>query len=516
MWHQHRALFIALLVLTVARWVLAGVIELSSDEAYYLMWSQHPDWSYYSKGPGVAWAIKAGTWLFGENAFGVRFFSPLLGLGTSLLIFRLGRSLFDSHTGAWSVVLINVTPIFNAGSIVMTIDPPSIFFWTASLFALWVALHRASPWSGWWLLAGLLAGVGFLFKYTNALLLVGLVLLVLAPRWRRLWLRPGPWLFLAAFAPCLLPVAWWNQRHGWITVTHLLERGKIGEATGFGPASFFEYLGLHAGVYSPLLFAGLLWAAWRAAAWARRDAAVHFIAVFSLPIVVLYFALSFKEAGEPNWTAPGFVGLGILLVHCFRHLGWPAGRKAGLRGAALGLGILLCAVAMNFDLIRRAGGMIPHARDPLSRMRGWRETALAAEGFVRAHVEATGREPFLIAQRYQLAASLSHYLAADLPVLRPTPAHPRVHVAESPVIRNQFSFWPRYDERDPEAEPASAFLGRDALFLSDGERDGSAPAEIRHAFARVEPTAVIEIRRLGLPLRKLKIFTCSGYQGLDW
>ena len=48
--------------------------ELESDEAHYWMWSDRLAPAYFSKGPGVAVAIRAGTALFGAHEFGVRFF----------------------------------------------------------------------------------------------------------------------------------------------------------------------------------------------------------------------------------------------------------------------------------------------------------------------------------------------------------------------------------------------------------------------------------------------------------
>ncbi len=47
------------------------------------------DFAIYSKGPGVAATIWLGTHLFGVNEFGIRVFSPLLALGTALLMFWL-------------------------------------------------------------------------------------------------------------------------------------------------------------------------------------------------------------------------------------------------------------------------------------------------------------------------------------------------------------------------------------------------------------------------------------------
>src|SRR5579863_88185 len=40
-------------------------LDLAPDEAHYWDWSRHLDWSYYSKGPLVAWLIRASCALFG-------------------------------------------------------------------------------------------------------------------------------------------------------------------------------------------------------------------------------------------------------------------------------------------------------------------------------------------------------------------------------------------------------------------------------------------------------------------
>src|SRR6266436_4065318 len=40
-------------------------LNLAPDEAHYWDWSRHLDWSYYSKGPLVAYLIRAGCMLAG-------------------------------------------------------------------------------------------------------------------------------------------------------------------------------------------------------------------------------------------------------------------------------------------------------------------------------------------------------------------------------------------------------------------------------------------------------------------
>ena len=49
-------------------WLTAAAgFDLHYDEAQYWEWAQQLDWSYYSKGPLVAWSIALSTGLFGHG-----------------------------------------------------------------------------------------------------------------------------------------------------------------------------------------------------------------------------------------------------------------------------------------------------------------------------------------------------------------------------------------------------------------------------------------------------------------
>src|SRR5262249_34192025 len=156
--------------------------------------------------------------VFGPNEFGVRFFSPLLAAGTSLLLFYFARRLFNATAGLWAVIALNVTPLFNIGAFLLTIDALLIFFWLAAMFTFWLSLERSPQFSWHWPFTGLLIGLGFLSKYTNALQLVSIVLvLALAPRLRHEFKRPGFYLLLGTFALCTVPPIMWNAQHAWVT-----------------------------------------------------------------------------------------------------------------------------------------------------------------------------------------------------------------------------------------------------------------------------------------------------------
>src|SRR5881396_504005 len=203
--HDPRSL-VFIIALTAIRLLMLATTDLEFDEAHYWMWSERLAPAYFSKGPGIAFVMRTSTAVFGANEFGVRFFSPVLAAGTSLLLFYFARRLFSATAGLWAVIALNVTPIFNIGGFLMTIDALSVFFWLAAMFTLWLALEKSPNFSWYWPLTGLLIGLGFLSKYTNAFELVSIFLvLALAPRLRQEFARPGLYLLLGVFALCTVP-----------------------------------------------------------------------------------------------------------------------------------------------------------------------------------------------------------------------------------------------------------------------------------------------------------------------
>jgi hypothetical protein len=94
-------------------------------------------------------------------------------------------------------------------------------------------------------------------------------------------------------------------------------------------------------------------------------------------------------------------------------------------------------------------------------------------------------------------------------------------------MRNQFSFWPRYDEfvERPATAPQeksevyteengiNPFEGRTALYVQDSGRE-QPPHNIRAAFQSTERVATIEVRRFGQRVRSLDIFLCRTYRTL--
>src|SRR5256886_13674031 len=106
-----RAVWLFIIALTAMRLSMLTTSDLEFDEAHYWMWSERLAPAYYSKGPGIAFAIRASTAIFGANEFGVRFFSPVLAAGARVLLFYFARRLFNAPARVLAVVALNVTPL---------------------------------------------------------------------------------------------------------------------------------------------------------------------------------------------------------------------------------------------------------------------------------------------------------------------------------------------------------------------------------------------------------------------
>jgi hypothetical protein len=519
-----RAVWLFVIALTAIRLSLLATTDLEFDEAHYWMWSERLAPAYFSKGPAIAFVIRASTALFGANEFGVRFFSPLLAAGTSLLLFYFSRRLFNATAGLWAVVALNATPIFNVGAFVMTIDSLSIIFWLAAMFTFWMAVEKSPRFSLWWPFTGLLIGFGFLSKYTNALELVSILLvLALAPRLRQEFRRPALYSLVGVFVICSIPPLVWNQQHAWITLAHLRSRGNLEHGFGVHPAEVLSFLGQHFLAYSPVLFLALAWgviASWRRV---NQQFKVLFLMWFGLPVFVLYLLLSVNKAAAPNWDGLAFLGFGLLALYFW----WERFEdNVTLRlGAvvAILIGLVMSVIALDTDLLRTAGYHFER-NDPSDRMRGWKSATRALEK-VRNELEAKlGQKLFLIADARDRASEISFYLG-DKRV--EGPGHPPAYIPESQDMVNQFSFWPRYDEfvelkpgiPRPEGETyteengINPFVGRDALFIRSGEKE-QVPHNIRAAFQSTERVGTIEVSRYGKVIRTWQVFLCRNYRTL--
>ena len=248
-----RAGLAAIAVLILLRFVLAATANLAEDEAYYWLWSTHLASGYYDHPPMIAYWIRAGTAIFGQTEFGVRFLGLMSAIGGSYLLYETSLSLFRDRSAAWLCVFwMNATLLCNAGAIVATPDTPLGFFTTAALFALAKLIETQR--GAWWYAIGASLGLAFMSKYTAALLLPGLFLWMIASAEGRRWfLRPEPYIGAVIAILIIAPVVSWNYAHDWASFAKQTEHSiKDKPANAF--LSVLEFFGGQAGLATPLIF----------------------------------------------------------------------------------------------------------------------------------------------------------------------------------------------------------------------------------------------------------------------
>lgn len=482
--------FVAAVTVLRLAYLAAGILDLSPDEAHYWEWSRRLDAAYYSKGPLIAYLIYGLTATLGASAFSIRLGAILLSVAGALLLYRLGREAFgDARVGLLAVVGLELTPLFWAGSLLMTIDSPFLVCWTLALLFLYRGAVGGV--AGAWILAGLAVGLGLLAKYTMLFVLPGIVVyLWCAPEARRRVRHPASWVGAALALGLLVPVLVWNLRHGWVTARHVASQGR---GAGLGWEEPLAFLGSQVGVLTPVVAAILGWAAWRA----LRDGLIgrrepyRFLAAFALPILAFYALLSVQGKIQANWPAAAYPPLALIAAGALLERRPAPGAAARRAQTALLVGA--GAVALAVTALGHATDLLglPPGLDPTTRLKGWRELG-GAVAAARGEMPAPERT-FLLSDRYQVTSELAFYV----------PDRPPAYNVNLGRRLNQYDFW----------EGPGARLGWDAIYVEDGV---GRPLDMRvaAAFERIEGPSVLEVRRGGRVVRAFAIYRAYGFRGV--
>ena len=506
-WLRLGYVLIGLLFVVRLVYIAGGTIQLAEDEAYRWLWSKHLALSYFSEPPLIAYTQFLGTSLWGDNAFGVRFFSPVIAAFLGAAILRFFAREFNARAGFVLLLILSATPLLAAGSVLMTVDPLSVLFWTLAMLAGWRAIQERATAKDW-LWVGLWMGLGFLSKYTALFqLLCWAVFFALWPPARKHLRRAGPYLALLVGSICALPVLVWNWQHGWISVSHVAVDAGVGEPWKPTLKYAAEFLGSDALLLNPVFFVATVWAA--IAFWRRGKNNPKLVFLFSMgaPLFLACLLHSFRSRLQPNWIVPSVLPLFCLMV-AYWDMRWRLDLtpdwRSELRKVVLAVGIVLglslVIVGHNTDLAGKVlGHYLPVKYDPLHRVREWDTTARAVND-VRHELLIEGTPVFIITDHYGLAGELSFYLPEARQSVRETPL---VYYRSSEIPENQFYFWPGYQQQR---------RGQNAIFVRELNRDEPTPcpvpARLQAEFESITDLGVTNVMYHGLLLRPLQLFAC--------
>jgi 4-amino-4-deoxy-L-arabinose transferase-like glycosyltransferase/membrane-associated phospholipid phosphatase len=511
----------AFLLLLRLVYLKAAGLELSADEAYQWLWSKHLALSYYSKPLLIAVTQFLSTHLWGDNEFGVRFFSPVITAGMSVLILRFMARKVGGRAAFMLLLVMCASLLIALGAIVMTVDPLSVLFWTAAMIAGWRAIQPEGQ-TRQWAWVGIWMGLGLLSKYTNLYQCVcWIVFFFLWPPARKHLRRPGPYLALLIIAVSSAPIVIWNSQRHWITVQHVANDSHLREPSDRNHV--WDFFSNEALVLNPIFFVAMLWAAiafWRKG---RRDPWQLYLFSMGAPLFLLYLAVSWHTRILPNWIAPSVVPLFCLMVtywnERWKEGGWFAKPVKPLLAIGASLGVFVVVLAHAPRLINKM--LHRHLPDFVERVHGWQETAdLVAEA--RAAHPSNGRLPFVIAEHYGYTSEITFYLPEAKQQVNGDP-FVFFYAKDEPV--NQFYFWPDYLNRvgqnaifvrgieTPHLRPdwlSRLWHNNPDIYLATPPIRPPPPPEITRQFSSVKEIGYRDVVVDGNLIRRIQLFDCRN------
>jgi hypothetical protein len=499
-------------------------LDLAPDEAHYWDWSRHLDWSYYSKGPLVAWLIRASCELFGDASVrltgslmpAVRL--PAVVCSTLLLVslYILTRQTFRCERLAVLGVAAALTlPVISVGASIMTIDAPYTCCWGWALVFAHRAVFRDSLTA--WVLTGLAVGLGILAKYTMVLFVPSLALFLLTtPAYRGLLWRRGFWSMCAVAALCCTPILIWNAQHGWVTVLHVI--GLTGFADGPKDEPSFYWSGPFVLFGSQAALLLVFWfVCWLSAMVIHRptreqDPDCRYLWWLSAPMFAVFLAFSFKTGGgEVNWPVTTYLsGLVLAAPWLVRQLAsartfyrrWSYTTLTVACVGGMTLSVFMHRTDLLYPLLSRLTGPETQQNpyplrklDPSCRLRGWQDLGKEVDRVRQRVRDEEGAEPILAGCGWAMPGELGFYCEG----------HP-------PAYSLGLSMGDRHSQYDLWHNPlddVKSFRGRTFLVVGASNRQ-----RLTEGFERVEEAGRYVHRVDGHSLSEWQFLICRGYKGL--
>ncbi|MCE5194473.1 MAG: glycosyltransferase family 39 protein [Nitrospiraceae bacterium] len=473
--------FLAAISLFRIYFISSGIVDLSPDEAQYWEWSRRLDLSYYSKGPMIAYLIALGTAVFGDNVFGIRVMAVVFSTLSSIVLYILGKKLYNERTGLIAGILMQVVPLYSVYGVIFTIDSPFIFFWILSLFLFWKAIENNS--SAYWIYLGLSTGAGLLTKYTMALFFTcALIFLLTSKQHRRLLFSKWPYISLVLSAIIFSPVIYWNAANDWVTFKHTAGQTHIAEGLQWSIKTFGEFLGSQILLATPVIFVLMFYSFYKL----KTDTKGKFLLCFSVPVILFFILKSIQAKVQSNWALTGYAS-GFIAFSAYFITRWETLKNSLkwtiIAGAALA--VLFTAFAHYSQVLK-----LPVKLDPSSRIIGWKE--LGKEVSVISEELSKKGDFFIFSDRYQVTSELAFYVKG----------RPVTYCINLGRRMNQYDLWPGFEN----------FIHSNAIFVTIDEI--AMPDALLKGFAKCEKK-LLTVNVKGRAIRKYTIFACNDFKGIQ-
>ncbi|HEU4469489.1 MAG TPA: glycosyltransferase family 39 protein [Flavisolibacter sp.] len=498
-----RQVFKLIALLSAFRLLLAFVLELGNDEAYYWLYSLDLAWNYFDHPPLVALWIRLFTLngLLDSEGF-LRLGAVVSCAMATWFMYRAVALMAGERAGWFAAVLYNASFYagLTAGLYIMP-DSPQMVFWTLSLWAIArITINEKDTFA--WLLFGGAAGLCIMSKVHGAFLWIGLGSYMLLFR-RRLLSDFRPYMAALLTALLISPILFWNIEHDFITYRFHSQRVTVGKQE-MKALSFLKELFSQLGFNNPLnvlmIVAGSLY--WRRHKMGRYKA----LAVFNLvawPMAgLLLFVSLFRNSTLPHWSGPAYVSL-LPLAAIWLNKVRPASVMPGLLRGTLGVFMLvLCAWGIVVNFYPGTFGSREKSSygygDLTTDMYGWKEAGKVFGDFYRQEVKEGRTSPGTpLICGYWWGAHVEYYFARplDIPVIGLGPVN---HV-------HHYQWTNTFRAEKADMNKAYCIIPSDEVFTRR--------SKFEQYYSRMDQVNQIEIKRSGGTLHYFNVYKLSGWKG---
>jgi outer membrane protein assembly factor BamB len=171
---------------------LASGHLVAADEQTYSQWTFHmiktgdylTPWAFGSlfwvgKPPLVMWLMSLSYQIFGVNNFSARFWSPIFGALSLVLIYFLGKKLYNPYVGFMSAFVLGTLTTFYVYARLAMTDIPLVFFSLGTIY-FFILSEKTEKTARYAVLSGLFFGLALMTKQIEALIVLLILVLYFA------------------------------------------------------------------------------------------------------------------------------------------------------------------------------------------------------------------------------------------------------------------------------------------------------------------------------------------------
>lgn len=376
----------------VIRTIIAIFLPAGYDEAYYYIYTQNLDWSYFDHPVLVSLTTGIGVWLTGEvNQFTIRIGTLIIYTASLYLLYLTGKNFFGAKSGLFTLIIASVIPIFTVAFGVLTLpDTPLIFFWTLTLYLTGKEFfispddNKYKP-SYRIILISFTIALSCLGKYHGFILGMGLVGFCLFNQpYRKVFF--SHWLLIGFIIFCftLFPIFFWNLQNDWASFSFQLS-GRF-QSENPTPLNFnvvnILVVALVGIAYLFPTFGFPLWWVSGKTFYGENTTGINYkyrlILWVSLPLTLGFTFLGGFTQILPTWPMPGFWGLTLILGD-FTHNWFKCNPKLIKRSIFLSFLFIntVCAIALlhiNMGILQKPNqiaffqGLVAPQNDPSTEL----------------------------------------------------------------------------------------------------------------------------------------------------